>query len=520
LRSPQSLGLYCYSVIIEAKVFPDHLPAGCGEYNIDTNVEKSQKPRYNTHMKNFMQKLSIFALLLLLVFPVFGQTRFRGAVLDPAAYEQTDAKPVTRSSTVPPRLVSLRQFAPSPGDQGQYGTCTGWATAYAARTISESIALNRTNQAQSTDNAFSPNFVYLGHYLSLGITPTGQEGAVLSRILDFVRTTGAVRRQPFERTTAFNRISFSSFANIQLYPISNYVRLFSNRAGTSGPVEERVTPVRRSLSEGKPVVIGMNTPASFFNARDVWRPHETPTINHGGHAMCVVGYNDDIHGGAFEIQNSWGTSWGNNGYIWITYNDFARYVFEAFEMIENLANYRDSSRFAASINIEIWNSQQGMPVSYDNQGFYRTRTSYPSGTTFRFLMTNRHPAYVYAFAADTNSNEVTRIFPLEGVSPVMDYSDSTIAWPSEEDWMAMDNITGTDYLVVLYSKRELDIASIQRRFALEAGSFTERVARAVGANFIPYNTVQYNASQIEFTAVSNNPSAIFGLLLAIDHHAR
>ncbi|MCL2186569.1 MAG: hypothetical protein FWB86_12085, partial [Treponema sp.] len=66
-------------------------------------------------MKNFMQKLSIFALLLLLVFPVFGQTRFRGAVLDPAAYEQTDAKPVTRSSTVPPRLVSLRQFAPSPG---------------------------------------------------------------------------------------------------------------------------------------------------------------------------------------------------------------------------------------------------------------------------------------------------------------------------------------------------------------------------------------------------------------------
>jgi len=53
----------------------------------------------------------------------------------------------------------------------------------------------------------------------------------------------------------------------------------------------------------------------------------------GSHAMTVVGYNDDIwvdlnnnntvesgEKGAFKIANSWGTDWGNNGYIWVCYD--------------------------------------------------------------------------------------------------------------------------------------------------------------------------------------------------------
>ena len=193
----------------------------------------------------------------------------------------------------------------------------------------------------------------------------------------------------------------------------------------------------------------MNTPLSFHSAIDVWRPHEIPNTYHGGHAMCVVGYDDNRYGGSFEVQNSWGTSWGNNGYIWIEYNDFAAFVHEAYEIIENLALYKDVTRFAASIEIEVFNSRESMPVTYDNQGFYRTRTSYPSGTEFHFHMTNKYPAYVYAFAADNTTSNVLIIFPLQGVSPIMDYTDSTIAWPGEYLWIKMDNAAGTDYLAVL-----------------------------------------------------------------------
>jgi hypothetical protein len=472
-------------------------------------------------MKDRIRKLLILPLFLSAT-TLFAQYS-TGAILDSALYEQTDAKPVllARNYTSVPRSVSLRQYSPVPESQGEYGTCVGWATAFAARTISESIALNRTDQRQNSANVFSPIYAYKGHYSLKGINPTGHEGAVISNVLDFTKSEGAVKRPGFETTSSFPSIVLSSYANSRRYPISGYVRLFSNPAGTPGTVNERVLPIKKSLADNKPVIIGMNTPPSFHRrGTEVWRPHENQDSRYGGHAMCVVGYDDTKYGGAFEVQNSWGTDWGDKGYIWILYNDFAAFVYQAYEIIENLALYKDAARYAASVTIEVGNNRAGMPVTFDRQGFYKTNSSYPSGTVFRYVMTNHHPAYVYAFAADSGTADTSRIFPPPGVSPVLDYIDSSIAWPGEYDWIRLDDTVGTDYLVVLYSKEALDIDAIRQRFARESGAFPERVARAVGSNFIPYKDVQYNNSKMEFSAVSVNPKSVFGLLLAIGHRAR
>ena len=42
----------------------------------------------------------------------------------------------------------------------------------------------------------------------------------------------------------------------------------------------------------------------------------------GGHAVPIVGYDDAMLGGAgaFLVQNSWGTSWGLNGYFYLPYS--------------------------------------------------------------------------------------------------------------------------------------------------------------------------------------------------------
>jgi hypothetical protein len=43
----------------------------------------------------------------------------------------------------------------------------------------------------------------------------------------------------------------------------------------------------------------------------------------------------------------------------------------------------------------------GYEIPNTKEGYYKTRSAYTSDTDFRFLMTNCHPAYVYAFAAQS-----------------------------------------------------------------------------------------------------------------------
>jgi hypothetical protein len=468
-------------------------------------------------MKNFKQK--ILALwLFLCVMPLFGQKFSTGAILDPVRYSQIDAKPVlvTRDYTSIPRSASLKQYSPIPEDQSPYGTCAAWSTAFAARTISESIALGRTNRGESSNNVFSPAFLYK----NVSKDPDCETGIFIGDALDFMKNQGIVKRMPVEKTIDFKTILPSMFTNSRRYPISGYVRLFSNYWDGPGTIEDRVIPVKKSLSEKKPVVIAMKLPDSFFMAygKDLWQPVESPYADYSksAHAMCVVGYDDNKYGGAFEIQNSWGTSWANEGYIWVRYNDFAAFVYEAYEIIENLANYRETIKYEASIEIEVYNDSNGMPVTYDRQGFYKTRMAYPEGTEFQFQMTNRQEAYVYAFSVDNSSPDIERVFPPKGTSPVLDYKESTVAWPGEFEWMRLTGLAGTDYLIVLYAKEALDIDAIERRFASERGTFPQRVERAVGSNFIPYNAVKYNDRKIEFSAQTQNPKAVLGLLLAIE----
>src|SRR4029078_3276887 len=85
--------------------------------------------------------------------------------------------------------------------------------------------------------------------------------------------------------------------------------------------------VKENLAQGAPVVIGMMVGESFMQdmmGKDVWQPTpgDESMRGMGGHAMCVVGYDDRKYGGSFLIMNSWGPQWGNNGFAWIPYQYF------------------------------------------------------------------------------------------------------------------------------------------------------------------------------------------------------
>ena len=68
--------------------------------------------------------------------------------------------------------------------------------------------------------------------------------------------------------------------------------------------------------------------------------------NYGGHAMTLVGYDDSKRSpngdvGAFKLINSWGTSWGERGYGWISYSMWRQlnpYILVMYDIQESNPN--------------------------------------------------------------------------------------------------------------------------------------------------------------------------------------
>jgi C1A family cysteine protease len=79
--------------------------------------------------------------------------------------------------------------------------------------------------------------------------------------------------------------------------------------------------ITQVLNNNKPVVFGMEIYESFMELNDRISTVSFPSRKEkslGGHGMCMVGYN--LKERLFLAKNSFGPTWGNNGYCWIPFD--------------------------------------------------------------------------------------------------------------------------------------------------------------------------------------------------------
>jgi C1A family cysteine protease len=95
-----------------------------------------------------------------------------------------------------------------------------------------------------------------------------------------------------------------------------------------------VDGIRQALASDGPVILGIRISIDAFNALSNAEIDESKSGHLAGHCMLIVGYDDEL--GAFRVRNSWGTSWGDNGHLWLDYGYLERVdpEFDAWSSID------------------------------------------------------------------------------------------------------------------------------------------------------------------------------------------
>ncbi|WP_222853886.1 C1 family peptidase [Fodinicola acaciae] len=241
-----------------------------------------------------------------------------GMRLDHTPKVSSAALPVRplKAGAAVPDSYDLSSYALSPGDQGQVGSCVAWATMHSGYGI-------LMHEQRISGAPMAPMYIYAQ------IARGNDQGTNGDVALDMAKAQGVDTaadywQGPYDYTT---QPDASERANAAHYQLSGYTTL---------PTGSRLTAaVKQSIAQGLPVSVGLPVHNSFMDVDaqtasdysympgDDW---SDPVA--GGHEMAVIAYNSQ----GVTLENSWGTSWGNRGYINVSWAFLTTYVDEAFSI--------------------------------------------------------------------------------------------------------------------------------------------------------------------------------------------
>jgi hypothetical protein len=268
---------------------------------------------HRVHHKHFATGLDLAAL------------KAHRHALRPAAATARDLSamaPLARQGAAP-ASADLTQYALSPGDQGQVGSCVTWATGYTGYGI-------LMNEQGISGAPMAPMYIYSqiaqgndqGTYASVALPMEQQQG--IDTQSDYWQGTTDYTTQPDANETA----------NAGRYKLSGFAELPTSGTAARAAIED-------AISQGEPVPIGFSVQQSFMDlnadtASDYsYMPGDTgsdPVV--GGHEITIVAYNEQ----GVTIENSWGTgSWGNGGFANLPWSFFDAGVVDEVHAMGKLA---------------------------------------------------------------------------------------------------------------------------------------------------------------------------------------
>ncbi len=357
---------------------------------------------------------------------------------------------------------STSKYFPAVGNQLGIGSCGCWADVYYAYTYARSRA---KDVSATGDNVMSPAFVYNQ------IKCTGKGGTYLSDVLGMLKMEGA---------PAFSRADFETYSNENgcktWFPseslwneaasnrITSYTYL--DQPGTITSCDDPdLNEIKGYLKDGN--ILTYSCDIYGWNYKTLSAASGT---THAGeyiavsgqygdswHRMTLVGYDDnvcfDINGdgtiqpaerGAFKIANSWGTSYKNRGFCWVSYDalnsvsqagatttNTRRQAMTQFvvQYVDSNKNYSSDVKMVMTLNTAVRKNARVIIKAVKNSDEY----------THNFAATYLNNVLSYSLDGSTTANDGTVSYDLSNV-----VSDITPATAADYDWYVTIKDTNAD----------------------------------------------------------------------------
>lgn len=211
-----------------------------------------------------------------------------------------------------PRVVDHRDRCPPIEDQGTLGSCTGQAVVGGCEFLHFKDRLSMTRD-------FSRLFAYYNGRRMMGSRYIGiDSGCYIRTVIKAAARYGLCDEAMWPYDTGLYAVKppVSAYADASRWQLTEYACV------TGRTHEETVGNIRRTIAAGHTVAFGMEVYESFTSPDTettgvVPFPDTKSEQTYGGHAMLIIGYDDDAQ--MFIVRNSYGTAWGAKGYCLIPY---------------------------------------------------------------------------------------------------------------------------------------------------------------------------------------------------------
>jgi hypothetical protein len=457
------------------------------------NTPLSEK---TTHLRRLFY-IGIWAILC--PFTTYGQGLITSTIVDtmpPQYFEllEKGGKPLEKK-------FSLRQYCPTPADQGYGNTCVAFACGHAAMTTTKQIKLPKEN---IRDNPYSAAYIYKNIKMN--------EGIEFEKVLDFMKKDGIYRVDNTQ-----NRKGERGLTEAVKQNKMDWSKLFTKSMNLDY-AKVRNT-LKREITNGFPIIVGMNIISKDFQERKGEKARwQLPTIIKDTikHAMVIVGYDDNTE--TFDLMNSRGIGWGSGGFIQLGYADFER-VFESAYMLGTRGYSRgDNTTDSLSATIDStltvligtfqlkYRETTPNSVEFQAQALQFTEKSNESIYETKDLFKIKSQFQIHV--RDIPKDKKLYVFSLDSAGSVNIHGQSDAMLEQKKGLMPIDNVViipasgaigvkykGKDQIIMLIS--DSTIANFKQQldaFKTQKGTAQERLEAVFGDTLLPATAIDYRKS--------------------------